>query len=60
MVRNIGAAVGVNGLAALSVAVGGAPHRADGAFWALAAVIAVAVLLPGLRMPRERGIRNSP
>jgi MFS family permease len=56
MVRNMGAAVGVNGIAALSAVAGASSHRADNAFWVLAAIVAVAVLLPALRMPRERGI----
>ncbi|MFH8613338.1 MFS transporter [Streptomyces sp. NPDC018029] len=55
MLRNIGSAAGVNGIAALSAAVAtSSSHDGDRAFWVLAAVAAVTVLLPALSAPKRR------
>ncbi|MEV0257599.1 MFS transporter [Streptomyces sp. NPDC050732] len=55
MLRNIGSAAGVNGIAALSAAVAtSSSHDGDRAFWVLAAVAALTVLLPALSAPRRR------
>lgn len=55
MLRNIGSAAGVNGIAALSAAVAtSSSHDGDRAFWVLAAVAAVTVLLPALAAPKRR------
>ncbi|MET7903011.1 MFS transporter [Streptomyces sp. NPDC005355] len=55
MLRNIGSAAGVNGIAALSAALAtSSSHRDNRAFWVLAAVAVLTVLLPALSAPRRR------
>ncbi|WP_131744873.1 MFS transporter [Frankia sp. Cppng1_Ct_nod] len=58
MLRNIGAAAGINGIAALSAALTPSSHRKDPAFWALAAVAVIAVLIPAVSAPRQRKTRR--
>ncbi|MFG2648495.1 MFS transporter [Streptomyces sp. NPDC048436] len=56
MLRNIGSAAGVNGIAALSAALATGPgHGQDNrAFWVLAAVAVLTVLVPAASAPRRR------
>jgi MFS family permease len=56
MLRNIGSAVGVNAIAALTAALAAGAHgnRQNAAFWVLAAVIVVTVLVPASVAPRRR------
>ncbi|MCT9084137.1 MFS transporter [Streptomyces fulvoviolaceus] len=54
MVRNIGSAVGVNGIAALTAVLATSSHAGNGAFWALTVLVALLVLAPALTAPRER------
>lgn len=66
MVRNLGSAAGVNGIAALSAALAApaalavpATGAGDRAFWALVAVAVLSVGLPALFAPTERTVRGS-
>ncbi|MEU2727452.1 MFS transporter [Streptomyces griseoviridis] len=54
MLRNIGSAVGVNGIAALTAALVGSSHSENGAFWALTVLVTLTVLAPALTAPRQR------
>lgn len=54
MLRNIGSAVGVNGIAALSAVLATSSHSENGAFWALTVLVALTVLAPALTAPRQR------
>ncbi|MEU8616247.1 MFS transporter [Streptomyces sp. NPDC048623] len=54
MLRNIGSAVGVNGIAALTAALAASSHAENGAFWALTVLVALTVLAPALAAPRQR------
>ncbi|MFI9172200.1 MFS transporter [Streptomyces lincolnensis] len=54
MLRNIGSAVGVNGIAALTAVLATSSRAGDGAFWALTVLVALIVLAPALTAPGER------
>ncbi|MFJ9105824.1 MFS transporter [Streptomyces sp. NPDC102405] len=56
MLRNLGSAAGVNGIAALTAALATTAHQGqqNRAFWVLAAVVVVAVLAPAVAAPRRR------
>ncbi|MEZ0092829.1 MFS transporter [Streptacidiphilus sp. EB129] len=54
MLRNIGSAAGINGIAALSAVLAASSVGENAAFWALAIVAVLAVLIPALSAPRER------
>ncbi|MFJ6212079.1 MFS transporter [Streptomyces sp. NPDC092296] len=54
MLRNVGAAVGVNSIAALSAVLATSSHAGNRAFWALTIVVALTVLVPALLAPRRR------
>ncbi|MFC5722748.1 MFS transporter [Streptomyces gamaensis] len=55
MLRNIGSAAGVNGIAALYAALAtSSSHQENRAFWVLAVVAVLTVLLPALSAPRRR------
>ncbi|MFZ3567605.1 MFS transporter [Streptomyces sp. BH097] len=56
MLRNLGSAAGVNGIAALTAALATTAHHGqqNRAFWVLAAVVLVTVLAPAVMAPRRR------
>ncbi|MFZ3560397.1 MFS transporter [Streptomyces sp. BH055] len=56
MLRNLGSAAGVNGIAALTAALAttSAHGQQNRAFWVLAAVVLVTVLAPAVMAPRRR------
>ncbi|MFE6165234.1 MFS transporter [Streptomyces sp. NPDC056486] len=56
MLRNIGSAAGVNGIAALTAALATTSHQGqqNRAFWVLAAVVVLTVLVPAVSAPRRR------
>ncbi|MER5439151.1 MFS transporter [Streptomyces sp. NPDC002790] len=56
MLRNLGSAAGVNGIAALTATLATTSHHGqqNRAFWVLAAVVLVTVLAPAVTAPRRR------
>jgi MFS family permease len=60
MLRNVGAAMGVNGIAALAAVLATAGHEGNSAFWTLPVVVALTVLFPALFAPRDRTLALQP
>ncbi|MET8472985.1 MFS transporter [Streptomyces sp. NPDC004856] len=54
MLRNVGSALGVNGIAALTAVLATSSGSGDRAFWALTVLVALLVVVPALTAPRRR------